>query len=208
MRPYLRVANVFEDRLDLRDIKEMHFSPEEYERYRLRRGDILLNEGQSPELVGRPAMYRGDPPHVCFTNSLIRFIPGEGVDGEYALLVFRRHLQAGRFQREARITTNIAHLSAGRLRSVEFPVPPLHEQYEIVQRVHRSLSLIADVETVVQRTMLRHAALRRAVLDRSFRGELTLQVPEDEPATMLLEQIAAEYATAENGKDRRKKALA
>src|SRR5207244_3695777 len=75
MHPYLRVANVFEDRLDLTDVMQMSFAREDYERYRLEPGDILLNEGQSPGLVGRPAMYRGELTGVCFTNSLIRFRP-------------------------------------------------------------------------------------------------------------------------------------
>lgn len=47
MRPYLRVANVFEARIDTSDVKEMNFTPVEFERYRLRFGDILLNEGQT-----------------------------------------------------------------------------------------------------------------------------------------------------------------
>jgi type I restriction enzyme S subunit len=45
MRPYLRVANVYEDRLDLSNVLEMNFDPIEFETYRLRSGDILLNEG-------------------------------------------------------------------------------------------------------------------------------------------------------------------
>ena len=60
MRPYLRVANVYEDRIDLSDVKEMNFTPEEFEIFRLKPNDILLNEGQSLELVGRPAIYRAD----------------------------------------------------------------------------------------------------------------------------------------------------
>ena len=79
MKPYLRVANVFEDRIDTSSIKEMHFEEAEFEKYKLRDGDVLLNEGQSPELLGRPAIYRGEPPDVAFTNSLIRFVPGPGV---------------------------------------------------------------------------------------------------------------------------------
>ena len=46
MRPYLRVANVFEDRIDTTDVMSMDFSPEEFERYRLHPGDVLLNEGR------------------------------------------------------------------------------------------------------------------------------------------------------------------
>ena len=34
MRPYLRVANVYEDRLDLSDVMEMNFTPEEYGKLR------------------------------------------------------------------------------------------------------------------------------------------------------------------------------
>ena len=31
MRPYLRVANVYEDRLNLADVKRMNFTPAEFE---------------------------------------------------------------------------------------------------------------------------------------------------------------------------------
>ena len=79
MRPYLRVANVYEDRLDLSDVKQMNFTPNEYETFHLRDGDILLNEGQSIELVGRPAMYRGEVPGACFQNTLVRFRPEPSV---------------------------------------------------------------------------------------------------------------------------------
>jgi type I restriction enzyme S subunit len=140
MRPYLRVKNVFENRIDLSDVMEMVFSAADFDRYRLEPGDILLNEGQSPELVGRPAMYRGELPGACFTNSLIRFQPREGVDGSYSLYLFLHHLWSGRFQREARITTNIAHLSAGRFSTVEFLLPPLNEQRRIVAAIEEQLS--------------------------------------------------------------------
>ena len=94
MRPYLRVANVFEDRIDLTSLMEMDFPPKEYSRFRLVKGDILLNEGQSPELLGRPAMYRGEPSEVAFTDTLLRFRARSDILPEWALLVFRRHMHA------------------------------------------------------------------------------------------------------------------
>jgi Type I restriction modification DNA specificity domain len=101
-RKYLRVANVFEDFIDTSDVKEMHFSDEEFELYRLRPGDLLLNEGQSLELAGRPAVFRNEVPNACYQNTLIRFRPGRAVDPEYALIVFRYYLHAGHFRRIAR----------------------------------------------------------------------------------------------------------
>lgn len=87
MRPYLRVANVFEDRIDATDLKFMDFSGV-FDRYKLQVGDVLLNEGQTPELLGRPAIYRGQPRNVAFTNTLVRFRAGSLVLAEWALLVF------------------------------------------------------------------------------------------------------------------------
>ena len=45
LRPYLRVANFYEDRLNFSDVKQLNFIPDEYEIYELKFGDILLNEG-------------------------------------------------------------------------------------------------------------------------------------------------------------------
>ena len=60
MRPYLRVANVFDGYLDLNDVLSMDFDERDCARYVLQPGDILLNEGQSRELVGRSCIYRGE----------------------------------------------------------------------------------------------------------------------------------------------------
>ena len=191
MRPYLRVANVFEDRIDTSSIMEMHFEEADFEKYKLRNGDVLLNEGQSPELLGRPAIYRGEPPDVAFTNSLIRFVPGPGVTSEWALLVFRRHLHARRFMRESRITTNIAHLALGRFRTVEFPIPPLNVQDEGVASTRASLSSVDQLIDQIHSARARTDTMRRAVLAAAFSGQLVPPDPEDEPATVLLERIAA-----------------
>ncbi|WP_433228634.1 restriction endonuclease subunit S [Micromonospora sp. CA-248260] len=192
MRPYLRVANVFEDRIDTADVMEMDFPPAIFEKFKLVPGDILLNEGQSPEFLGRPALYRGVPRDVAFTNSLLRFRAGPDVDPEWALLVFRRHMHAGRFAREVRITTNIAHLSATRFKAVEFPIPPLAEQREIVARTADRLAgvdrLIAEVEHAARKA----DALRASLLAEAFAGRLVPQDPNDEPAAELLARIRAE----------------
>jgi len=164
MKPYLRVANVFEDRIDTKDVKQMHFEPEEFERFRLTPGDVLLNEGQTPKLLGRPAIYRGQPKNYAFTNSLIRFQPGPQITPEWALVVFRAHMHSGRFTRESRITTNIAHLSLARLRGVEMPVPPLDEQHRIVAVLEDHLSRLDAAEDYVAAARARTGRLGEAAI--------------------------------------------
>lgn len=173
MRRYLRVANVFEDRIDDSDVHEMHWPDETFDRYRLLPGDILLNEGQTPALLGRPALYRGIPTEVAFTKSLIRFRARRGVNPEFALLVFRRHMHAGRFRRESRITTNIAHLPVIRLKPIEFPIPPEVEQSEIVAQARDRFDSIQVLKSEIANATRRSSALRLSLLSAAFTGQLT-----------------------------------
>jgi len=205
MRPYLRVANVFEDKIDTTDVLSMNFSPEEFEVYRLEHGDILLNEGQSPHLVGRPAIYRGEVPGACFQNTLIRFKASPGVVPGYALIVFRAQLHARRYMRIAQITTNIAHLGAGRFAEVEFPVPPLSEQRRIVTEVERLMSVVDAIDQSLRHERLRCARLRQSVLAWAFDGRLVDQDPFDESADALLARIRADRAAAPVAKPKQKR---
>ena len=196
MRPYLRVANVFEDRIDISDVMEMNFTPAEYEVYRLHYGDILLNEGQSMELVGRPAIYRDEVPGACFTNTLVRFQSSRDLDNDYVMAVFLTYLKNGRFQKIATITVNIAHLGAGRFAGLEFPLPPLEEQKEIVAEVNRHLSVVQAIESLITANLKRSARLRQSILKRAFEGKLVPQDPNDEPASALLGRIRAAQGVA------------
>ena len=105
------------------DVMEMNFTPQEYETFRLSYGDILLNEGQSMELVGRPAMYRDEMPGSVSRTAWFAFRVYDGVDTNYALKVFLAYLKNGRFQKIATITVNIAHLGAGRFVRDRVPAP-------------------------------------------------------------------------------------
>ena len=196
MRPYLRVANVYEDQFDLRDVMEMNFTPEEYEVYRLRENDILLNEGQSLELVGRPALYRNEVPGVCFTNTLVRFRTYQNVLPQYALSVFRSYLHNGIFQKIASWTTSIAHLGADRFAGLHFPLPPLAEQAEIVAEVERRLTVLDALSQTLTAELKRAERLRQSLLHQAFTGRLVPQDATDEPAAALLARLRETPAVA------------
>jgi type I restriction enzyme S subunit len=131
-RPYLRSANVLDDEIDASDVYSMPFSDAEFEQYKLRPGDILLNEGQSIDLVGRPAVYLGIPPEVAMQNALIRWRPEpRTIDPEFAYQTVRLMYQSGAFRQVATQTTSIAHLGLRRFADLSMAVPPLSEQRAI-----------------------------------------------------------------------------
>lgn len=189
LRPYLRVANVLEDHINVSQVHEMNFTPEEFEVYALLDGDILLNEGQSLELVGRPAMFRGELPNACFQNHLIRFRAGPAVRAEYALLVFLHYLHSGEFRKIARGSTNIANLGLERFRAMAFPLPPLAEQDEIVKEARSRLNTASSQSVAIRASIDRLPEMERELLAAAVSGELVPQHSDDEPAAQLLERL-------------------
>ncbi|MEU5193191.1 restriction endonuclease subunit S [Streptomyces scabiei] len=159
--PYLRVANVHLGRIDYADVNTMGFTRAERETYGLKPGDILLNEGQSLELVGRSAIYDGVEGEFCFQNTLIRFRPGADVLPAYAQMIFERWLATGAFAAIAKQTTSIAHLGGDRFGALLFPLIPVAAQWRIVDVVDSVTELergieasIAKLRSVRQGTLL------------------------------------------------------
>jgi type I restriction enzyme S subunit len=145
LRPYLRVANIMDGYVDADDVLTMPFTDDEYQRFVLKPGDLLLNEGQSLDLVGRCAIYAGTPPNCCFQNTLIRFRPNEGLTPEFAWQLFRFLGVTGQFSRIANQTTSIAHLGLSRFAELRVRLPPLDERdvvCEAITKWDRGLSAL------------------------------------------------------------------
>jgi type I restriction enzyme S subunit len=162
MRPYLRVANVFDDEFDLSDVLSMHFADRDLPTYTLRDGDILLNEGQSPDLLGRSAIWRADVPDMCFQMTLLRFRAGPELLPEFAHAFFQHMLYTKQFAAQALQTTSIAHLSASKFSRMSFPIPPKADQEAILQ-VYESLR--------AGRWTAQHRYAGARELARAFRAE-------------------------------------
>jgi len=168
MRPYLRVANVGDGELLLDDILTMNFDAKNFERYQLRAGDILLNEGQSLELVGRCAMYRDEIPGCCFQMTLLRFRCGPDLLPEFAYGWFRRCFYLGVFSRVAARTTSMAHLTARIFAGLSIPVPPRGVQREVVERAEAARLLRRRLAEHEQATWhLRPQLLNHLLAERS-----------------------------------------
>ena len=180
-RPYLRVANIKDDRIDFSDVEQMDFDDEHFAKYCLKAGDILVSEGQSPELLGQSAIFRGGPEALCFQKTLHRFRPLRGgPSSEYAQLVFRSHVRNGVFMRLGSITTNIAHLTLEKFRVSPFPLAPQREQDRIVDSAGRQLSMTDVIDGEVSAQLARIARLRQSILKWAFEGRLV--APDDDGA--------------------------
>ncbi|MFF0244339.1 restriction endonuclease subunit S [Streptosporangium sandarakinum] len=167
--PYLRVANVLNGSIDFNDVNRMYFTKREQESLLLRPGDILLNEGQSLELVGRSAIFRGRKSPMFFQNTLIRFRPHEDLMSEYAQIIFSRWLRFGEFSRIAKQTTSIAHLGADRFARMEFPYIPIAAQREAVKAFARVNARVVTAEAKLVKLKIIRDALAEDLLSGRVR---------------------------------------
>ncbi len=202
LRPYLRAANVTWNGLDLRDVKLMNFSSPESSIYELQRGDVLVAEASgSASEVGKPAIWDGSIANCCFQNTLLRvrsdrFLP------EYLYFVLLAHARGGTFARASR-GVGIHHLSKSGLSGLAVTLPALAQQEAIVGRARSLQTAVARLLNDVEKQSARVRTLRSAILAAAFSGNLVLQDPNDEPASALLERIAAERASSNGHKPTR-----
>ena len=141
--PYLRVANVFYNRLDLREILEIGVKEEEIEKTLLQAGDLLFVEGNgSIEQIGRVAIWDGSIDPILHQNHLIKArFNYEIIAPEYALFYFM--LQDGRQQiiSKSVSTSGLNTLSVNKVSSLLLPIPPiaLQKQFgEFVKQTDKS----------------------------------------------------------------------
>ena len=195
MRPYVRAANITWSGIDASDIKEMNFTPAEFEVFRLKRGDILLNEGSgSAAEVGKPAVWNEEVKDACFQNTLLRVRPYQYEPKllQYCLLYAAI---SGRFIQDTK-GVNIIHIGKAGLSQTIIPVPPVNEQRALLHQIECFIARADRLEAEATRACALLDRLEAAILAKAFRGELVSQVLADEPASVLLERIRAERSAA------------
>ena len=185
-RPYLRNINVRWGSFDLSDLLEMRIQDEEVERYSVRKGDLIICEGGEP---GRCAIWK-DEDKVFFQKALHRVRP-HLVLSEYLFIVINALSLSGFTERYFTGTT-IKHLTGQSLKALLIPVPPIHEQQDIIKMVSNTLMLVDCIENNRTELVTIISSAKAYILDLAIRGQLVPQDPTDEPAAVLLERICVE----------------
>lgn len=121
-KAYLRNLNVRWFECDLSDLKEMRFTPQETDRYTVRKGDVVICEGGYP---GRAAVWERDEP-VYFQKALhrVRFNEPERAKW-FVYYLYWKHLNGS--LKEHFNGVGIQHFTGDVLAKFEVPVPPLRK---------------------------------------------------------------------------------
>lgn len=141
----------------------------------LRRGDVLVQRSNTPELVGTSALYNGPDDWAIFPDLLIRLRPDEARMSSRFLAAALRSERAHRSLRAKAkgLAGSMPKIDQGALGATLIPLPPRAVQEAIADgfdEVARTAARLGDAMVAAQR---RSQGLRRAVLAAAFEGKLT-----------------------------------
>lgn len=192
--PVLRMGNIQNGKFDWSDLVYTNDKLEIAE-YSLIAGDVLFNRTNSPELVGKTAIYRGEQPAI-FAGYLIRVNHISTVIDSQFLNLFLNSFTSKKYGNTVKTDgVNQSNINGDKLSNYPFPYCSLFEQKEITRILEEKLSILDKTEEDVIFQLQKAEALRQAILKRAFSGQLVPQDSSDEPASVLLERIKAEKAT-------------
>ena len=188
--PVLRMGNIQNAKFELSDLVYTS-NDDEIVKYLLHDGDVLFNRTNSPELVGKTAVYRGERPAI-FAGYLIRVNHIRTVaDSQYVNLFLNSRVAREYGSSVKTDGVNQSNINGNKLSNYPFPYCSIEEQGEIVSTLEKTLSFVDETEAVIILEFQKSYALRQSILKKAFSGQLVAQNPHDEPASVLLARIHA-----------------
>lgn len=133
--PYLRVANVQMEHLNLAELKQVKVPESDAKRSMLRRGDVLMTEGGDIDKLGRGCIWSGEISDCLHQNHVFAVRCGPELLPVFLVGLMASSHGRNYFQTTAKQTTNLASTNSRTLRAFPLPLPTVHEQQEIIERL-------------------------------------------------------------------------
>ena len=171
---YLRVGNVQRGYLDLKEIKEMQIEAENFDKYSLRLGDVLFNEGGDRDKLGRGWIWENQIPncitqnHVFRASLFLKLI----THSKYISYLGNSRYGQSYFEKTGKQTTNLASINKTVLSNFPVKLPSFAEQTQIVAILESKLTACDQLADELAKQLKQAELLKQAVLKAAFSGNL------------------------------------
>ena len=202
---YITTSNLYWNRFELENLREMFFVDSEIEKCTVQKGDLLVCEGGD---IGRAAIWQNDET-ICIQNHIHRLRAFSRVCTEFFYYLFYLYKHAGWIGGKG---IGIQGLSSKAIHVIVFPLPPLAEQKRIVAKIEELLPYIDRYEQAWSKLEQFNSRfpedMKKSLLQYAIQGKLVEQRPEEGTAEELFAQIQAEkQRLIKDGKIKKEKPL-
>jgi len=143
------------------------------ERYFIRPGDFLFSRANTIDLVGACVITSTISLKLMLSDKILRFRFAETVIPQWVLYWLRSEFGRKEIQRlSTGNQESMRNIGQDRIRQISLVIPPLPEQQRIIAEVERRLSIVEELEAVVNANLQRATRLRGSILQRAFEGAL------------------------------------
>lgn len=171
--PYLRVANVYYNSLDLGEVKEIGVKDSEIADKLLQKDDLLFVEGNgSKAQIGRVAVWDGCIEPCLHQNHIIKGRPNGLMLSKYALYYLISGFGRKQILQVASSTSGLYTLSTGKIENLQIPYCDTSDQQMVIDRIEERLSVCDCIEQTVDTALLQAEAMRQSILKDAFEGRL------------------------------------
>lgn len=165
--PYLRVANVQDGYLDLSEVSRINIDRDQVERYLLRQGDVLMNEGGDFDKLGRGAIWHGEISPCIHQNHVFAVRP-KSIMSEWISAVIGSDYAKFYFMTRSKQSTNLASISSTNLMLLPIILPSIDDQKNLVKFLENKKSqfenLMNSANSIITLLKERRAALISAAV--------------------------------------------
>lgn len=187
----LRMGNLQNGEIDWSNLAYTS-DEEDIKKYLLKSGDVLFNRTNSPELVGKTSIYRGEMPAI-YAGYLIKLDYEKNiVVGDY-LNYYLNSSKAKEYYMQVKTDgVSQSNINAKKIGEFEIPLPTLSEQHEIVRLIDDLLARERAAQQATEQALASIDLMKKSILARAFRGELGTNKASEASALELLRQVLAE----------------
>ena len=183
---FLRITDIQNNSVNWDSVPYCRIDGTKQQKYLLKEGDLVF--ARTGATVGKSFLIRGSIPDAVFASYLIRIVLYKKINANFVYSFFQSQFYWVQIH-QGKAGIGQPNVNAKILSQITLPLPSLSEQQAIVFEVERRLSVADAVEATVDAELKRSDALRQSILKQAFSGKLVPQNPNDEPASVLLEQI-------------------
>jgi type I restriction enzyme S subunit len=169
--PVLRMGNIQNGEIDWSDLV-FTSDPAEIARFTLEPNTVLFNRTNSPELVGKTAIYRGGRPAV-FAGYLIKITPVIGLDSDYLNFFLNSNIAKELCLRAKSDGVSQSNINATKLGAFQIPFCPPDEQQRIVVKTRTLLANVQSCKDRLDKIPMILKRFRQAVLAAACDARLT-----------------------------------